>query len=213
MSLFAPVASARGKDKTQPEPQQPSPGEVSYFELNVGQFPGDVRFKATACKYDVEFYDSYFALVSTFSDASDGNTSSSDLSIEGCMKELASCVFAKSNLRLERTGIRFDHASVIPTGLTPPAGVSNYYMGPYMGPDFDAHFTGIGRFSSIIDSGLYPGIDLVFRFNSDGLLEFDLIVEAGADPGRFGLKPKGGAKVEIEPDETLVITDHRGAYA
>lgn len=175
----------------------------------MGQFPGEIRFKATAGKYDVEFYDSYFALVSTFSDDSDGNASGSDLSIEGCMKEPASCVFAEPNLRLERTEIRFDHASTTPTGLTPTAGVSNYYIGS----DPSTQFSGIGRYASIIYTELYQGIDLVFRFNADALLEFDLVVDAGADTSQFGLKPKGGAKAEIRADETLVIADRFGAYA
>lgn len=211
MGVFAPGAAARSKHREAPQPQQPSPGELNYFEPNVGQFPGDVRFKVTAGHYEVEFYDSSFILVSIFPDRSAGDRpeGDGDLSIEGCLSEPATCVFAEPNLRVEKTEIRFDHASATPVGLTPTAGISNYYIGP----DPAAHFTGIGWFSSIIYSDLYPGIDMVFRFNSDGLLEFDLVVEAGADPDQFGLKPKGGAKAEIEADGTLMIADRFGAYA
>ncbi|HOY43911.1 MAG TPA: right-handed parallel beta-helix repeat-containing protein [bacterium] len=66
-------------------------------------------------------------------------------------------------------------------------GKSNYYLGG----NPEAWRTGVPHYAEVACSGLYPGIDLRY-YGSEGELEFDLIVAAGADPRAIRLQVEGG---------------------
>jgi hypothetical protein len=51
---------------------------------------------------------------------------------------------------------------------------------------------------------IYPGIDLVY-YGSPRRLEYDFIVEPGADPDWIGLDIEGAERVELDVDGTLVM--------
>src|SRR3984893_17014270 len=57
-------------------------------------------------------------------------------------------------------------------------GVSNYYLGN----DPKKWRTGVPHFARVRYHDVYPGIDLIYYRNTSGNLEYDFIVNAGADP-------------------------------
>jgi len=57
-------------------------------------------------------------------------------------------------------------------------GVSNYYIGN----DPKKWRTDVPHFARVRYHGVYPGIDLIYYSNAQGKLEYDFIVQPGADP-------------------------------
>jgi hypothetical protein len=60
-------------------------------------------------------------------------------------------------------------------------GVSNYYIGN----DPKKWRTDVPHFARVRYHGVYPGIDLIYYSNAEGKLEYDFIVQPGADPNRI----------------------------
>lgn len=65
-----------------------------------------------------------------------------------------------------------------------PTGGRAHYL---LGRDSSAWIRDLPRFGQLRQEGLYPGIDLVWH-GSDGELEFDLVVQPGADPAQIRLQ-------------------------
>jgi hypothetical protein len=84
-------------------------------------------------------------------------------------------------------------------GLDPLEGKSNYFVGAR--EDF---VTGVPHFKRSAYRDVYPGIDLLM-YGSQGLLEYDFIVAAGADPGQIELAFKGAEDVRIDELGNLVV--------
>src|SRR5437899_1552397 len=68
------------------------------------------------------------------------------------------------------------------------------------------------NYSRIRYAGVYPGIDLVY-YGSGGDLEYDFIVQPGADPDRIRLKFQGIEHLEVDPNGDLVIRTAAGRLA
>jgi hypothetical protein len=83
--------------------------------------------------------------------------------------------------RLRFLGVQTD--AVPPRALNPLPGVTNYLLGN----DPRAWQTNVPTFGAIQYPDLYPGVDVSFHANHAGQLEFDLLVEGGADPGSVNL--------------------------
>ncbi len=83
----------------------------------------------------------------------------------------------------------------------PLPGVSNYFIGD---DPRDAE-AGVPGFATLRFSGVYPGIDVVYRSNQ-GRLEYDFVVAPGANPRVIALRPTGarGARVDDAGDLVLV---------
>src|SRR5439155_10092516 len=56
---------------------------------------------------------------------------------------------------------------------------------------------------------IYPGIDLIY-YGSGGNLEYDFILQPGADPDRIRLKFQGIEHLEVDPNGDLVIRTAAG---
>lgn len=65
--------------------------------------------------------------------------------------------------------------------------------------------TGVPHFERVVYRGVYPGIDAVFYVASDGAVEFDFIVAAGADPNEVVLRATGGATLRLLEDGALRV--------
>jgi hypothetical protein len=92
-------------------------------------------------------------------------------------------------------------------GLDRLPGVSNYYLGN----DPKKWRTDVPHFARVLYHDVYPGIDLIYHHNAESRLEYDFLVEPGADPKQIKLaynKP-----VQIDSGGLLVIaglkTGHR----
>jgi Abnormal spindle-like microcephaly-assoc'd, ASPM-SPD-2-Hydin/Beta-propeller repeat len=74
-----------------------------------------------------------------------------------------------------------------------------------VGSDDKRWHTDIPTYSRISYSSLYRGIDLAY-YGTHGQLEYDFIVQPGADPGLIRLKYDGMKAVRLNPDGDLVLS-------
>ncbi len=86
------------------------------------------------------------------------------------------------------------------TGLDRLPGVSNYFLGR----DRSKWRTGVPHYAKVGYEGVYPGIDLVFYGTNQRQLEYDFIVQPGADPARIRLAIEGAKRLEIDGSGDLV---------
>ena len=85
------------------------------------------------------------------------------------------------------------------TGSDPLPGKSNYFIGN----DPKNWHTGIPQFAGVHYQSVYPGIDLVF-YGSQGRLEYDFKVAAGADPSQAELQFDGATKLELSGGDLIL---------
>ncbi len=64
--------------------------------------------------------------------------------------------------------------------------------------------TGIANYSRIRYRSVYPGVDLVF-YGNENKLEYDFVLNPGADPNAIRLQFSGGAKLSVTPDGDLAL--------
>lgn len=83
----------------------------------------------------------------------------------------------------------------------PRTGVSNYFIGR----DPQQWHTGVPQFGKVRYRNLYPGIDAVFYGNA-GELEYDFVVQPGADPGKIRLAFDGAERIRADAAGDLVVT-------
>lgn len=88
----------------------------------------------------------------------------------------------------------------------PLPGVSNYFLGE----DPRAWRTGVPHYARVRYEQIYPGIDLVY-YGNEGTLEYDFLVEPGADPSHIRMSYPGADDVRIEPNGDLRIELGSGA--
>lgn len=105
--------------------------------------------------------------------------------------------------RLRFLGIRGEAVSL--RALNPLPGVTNYLLGD----DPRAWQTNVPTFGMIQYADLYPGVDVAFHANEAGQLEFDILVDSGADPGSVHLGIAGDEAI-LGTDGTLEIGGGRG---
>jgi hypothetical protein len=85
-------------------------------------------------------------------------------------------------------------------------GKLNYFTG-----NNRAHWrTGVETFRQVRYTGVYPGIDMVY-YGQEGRLEYDFIVEPGADPGKIELVFEGVRRTELDRSGDLVLHAAEGS--
>jgi hypothetical protein len=91
------------------------------------------------------------------------------------------------------------HARTV--GQAPLPGRHNYYVGnnPALWR------IGIPTYAKVAATGVYPGIDMVY-YGKEGLLEYDFMVAAGADPRAIRLGFDGADKLRVNRKGELLIT-------
>lgn len=80
-------------------------------------------------------------------------------------------------------------------------GRHNYYVGN----DPARWHTNIPTFAKVVATGVYPGVDLVY-YGKEGMLEYDFMVAAGADPRAIRLGFDGADKLRVNHKGELLIT-------
>ena len=84
-------------------------------------------------------------------------------------------------------------------------GISNYFIGKD-----PAHWhTRIPQYSKVAARGLYPGVDMVY-YGNQGKLEYDFVVQPGADPGAIHMKVDGAQDVQVNGQGDMELTTARG---
>jgi len=77
-------------------------------------------------------------------------------------------------------------------------GVAHYYLGS----DQKTWLTDIPMYAQVRAKSVYPGIDLVY-YGNEGQLEYDFILQPGADPERIALSLSGPDSVSLDSEGNL----------
>jgi hypothetical protein len=152
-----------------------------YFEPNLGQTDPQVRFLARTQGLSIFLEETAVSLV-----------------LGG---QVPASVEA-ATVRLELQGARKPR-TVSGVGRLP--GISNYFLGN----DPKKWRTGIPHYASVRFREVYPGVDLVYRANR-GTLEYDFVVEPGADPGVIQVAVEGGDRLRVARNGDLVLLTRLG---
>jgi hypothetical protein len=136
--------------------------------------------------------------------------------------------------RVGRRAIAIDAHGFVVAGLAygdpPRASIRRF---AFVDAQADAHVEGIGprstrvhhirgnagarngveqpTFEAVRVAGAYAGIDVVFH-GRDGRLEYDVVVQPGADPGAFGLRPEA-ATARLDDAGNLLLVETGGDIA
>jgi hypothetical protein len=87
-----------------------------------------------------------------------------------------------------------------PTAERPLPGVVNYFIGN----DPSKWRTGVKTFAQVRYSGVYPGVDLMY-YGTQGKLEYDFAVAAGAAPETIALEFEGARGLSVDDQGDLRI--------
>ena len=79
-------------------------------------------------------------------------------------------------------------------------GVAHYYLGS----DQKTWLTDIPTYAQVRAKSVYPGIDLVY-YGNEGQLEYDFILQPGADPERIALSLSGPDSVSLDSEGNLAV--------
>lgn len=103
--------------------------------------------------------------------------------------------------RLAVMSMRFEGGKRSPTidGVNQTGGVSNYFVGN----DPAKWRTDVAQFEQVRYRDVYPGIDVVL-YGSDGNLEYDFVVQRGADPSQIRLRFDGPGSLRKDASGDLV---------
>jgi len=85
--------------------------------------------------------------------------------------------------------------------LEPLPGQANYFIGQ----DPKQWRVGVPTYAKIVYREVYPGVDLVY-YGSQGQLEFDFVIQPGANPEKIQLRFEGVNGLQL--DETGCLTVH-----
>ena len=161
------------------------PRRPGFFELNKGQFDGNARFVGIGERQAVKLIPAGFVLA--VGDVSETSNGKQDRTFP---RELV---------------MRFlgaNHEGAV-RGVDPWAGTVSYFSGA----DSSRWISGVPRFSQVRYDDLYPGVDLIVYWKGKNL-EYDLLVQPGADPSaiRFGFE--GLTNVSLSDEGDLILTGH-----
>jgi CSLREA domain-containing protein len=106
--------------------------------------------------------------------------------------------------------MRFDGASKPSSveGLEKLPGIVNYFIGS----EPQNWRTNIPTYKKVEYKNIYPGIDLAY-YGNEGKLEYDLIVQPGADPNQIKLAFDGAERIDVDPSsgDLILSLDSRDA--
>ena len=85
-------------------------------------------------------------------------------------------------------------------GLDPLPGKANYLIGN----DSSRWLTDVPTFARVRYHDVYPGVDLIYYGNQQKL-EYDLVVQPGADPNNITLEFTGADKISLDADGDLLL--------
>ncbi|MGH2677865.1 MAG: hypothetical protein ACRDHB_05850, partial [Actinomycetota bacterium] len=86
-------------------------------------------------------------------------------------------------------------------GVDPLPGSTSYFLGP----DPAGWHTRIPTYAATRYVDVYPGTDLVFRGVPGGGVEYDFVLEPGADPGQIGMRFAGVRGIRIDDQGALIL--------
>jgi len=150
-----------------------------YFEANRGQTDPSVRFFTRAAGYNLY-------LTAT----------------EAVMVAPAGPSEKPGVVRMKLKGA---NASPVVQGLEALPGYTNYLLGA----DSSKWSTGVKQYGKVKLAGVYPGIDMVYRFEN-GNVEYDFVLAPGAKPWRIILGFEGAKDLRLDAKGNLVLRTGTG---
>jgi hypothetical protein len=94
-------------------------------------------------------------------------------------------------------------ATLVGSGQLP--GTANFFIGS----DPSKYRTDVPTYASVVDRGVYPGIDMVY-YGNQRHLEYDFHVHPGADPSQIEIQFSGAHALHLDRSGNLVITTAGG---
>jgi len=169
------------------------------FERNEGQTDAEVRFLARGRGYALYLTstEAVLSLRESHGKGRAGHRHASSRGRRGSMGAPQAEELFTATLRLNLLG-----ANPQPelAALEPLPGRVNYFLGA----DPKHWHTDIQTYGTISYREVYPGIDLAY-YGDQGQLEFDFIIQPGADPDQIRLSFDGAEKLALDADGGLVV--------
>lgn len=99
-------------------------------------------------------------------------------------------------------GMRFIGASPVdqPVGVSQTTHKTHYFLGDSAGQQY----RDIANFGKVVYRSIYPGVDAVF-YGKNGEVEYDFILEPGADPRKIQIEFTGARKIEVDAGGDLLV--------
>jgi hypothetical protein len=166
------------------------------FEANEGQIDGQVKFLSRGSGYSMLFTPTESVLVLSQRDEADRPTP------EDQKSGLQESSVSHSKVKSTAIRMRLEGANPAPkiVGEDILPGKNNYFTGS----DAKKWRTNISNYKKLRYQEVYPGIDLVY-YGNQGKLEYDFVVQPGADPGAIQLSFDGIENYSIENGGDLVL--------
>jgi len=168
------------------------------FEANHGQTDSRVKFLSRTSGYTLFLTGDEAVL------ALSGRTNAPQARIKSKLASAAKTT--ASGLASPQTGgvlrmkLRNANPAARVTGVDELAGTSNYFIGN----DPAKWRTNVPTYAKVKYEGIYSGIDLVY-YGNQRQLEYDFIVEPGADPRRIALDVSGAKRIRRNAQGELVF--------
>jgi hypothetical protein len=166
------------------------------FEANRGQSDPRVRFLARSPGYTLFLTPAEAVLVLTRPGSQGPGERESRLTEDG--------------VRVGGAVLRLAFVGANPTprvaGLEDLPGKANYFLGK----DPARWRTQVPTYAKVEYRDLYPGVDLVY-YGHRGQLEYDLVLQPGADPARIVLAIQGADRLDVDGQGDLVLHTAGGA--
>jgi hypothetical protein len=173
--LAAAAARAAGPESSRAASLSGLAGAPLYFEANHGQAGSGAQFIARG-------HDSTVLISPTEAELLvPGNGQHADRTVRFSLVE--------ANARAEISGL----------GELP--GRANYFIG-----NDPAQWQGdVPLFSRVQLNEVYPGVDLVYYASQSARLEYDFLLQPGADPKQISLRISGAGKIHVDAEGNLVL--------
>src|SRR5437588_7997577 len=108
-----------------------------------------------------------------------------------------------------RAVLRMIYAGANPNARVIGLGQSSGHAHYFTGNDPARWRTNIPTYARVRYAGLYPGVDLIF-YGNQRKLEYDFVVQPGADPGAISLDFQGAQKLEVNRRGDLALQMREG---
>lgn len=183
-----------------------------FFELNTGNYPGDVKFSTHGGGYQLQLSGQQTRLKMRQLSAK-GKAMAADSSLrhrwrEDRIRRLAnrpgSVEPTEEDEEFEPLDVSFELVGANPnprvTGLEPLQSKTHYYYGS----DASQWRTNVPHFAKVLQENVYPGIDQVYH-GVEGQLEYDWVVKPGANPGAIAQRINGARSIAVQANGDLLI--------
>ncbi len=190
----APAAAddnVRGPDQGILKPQKNRLADLPLsFEINAGQADASAKFLSRGNGYNLYLTDTESILVLGRATADKDKNRSE---IKRAKKRATPVAIVKMKLDGSNKQPRI-------SGLEELKGKSNYFIGN----DPREWRTNVSNYAKVKYEEVYPGIDMVYH-GDQGNLEYDFVVDPGADPGDIKIQYEGARSLRVDKNGDLLI--------